>query len=325
MERVVVLWSMLVFGLSICLDASAVARFEARDIETKLTELISLVDIKDAQGIVQRYAGEIKNLANSPIQKWMGPSDLTIVNGKVEFVKMVVGGVERVTQPHRGRAKGDVQRILNEIQKEIIGLRNDLKEEARVCIQELEGLGGNSSILGWLANGVGNQGEVSLSRTLVDRADEEIARLRQEAEQRRQQEEARAKEEAEKRRQEEEARAKREAELNRQREEVRAQQAEEVRLRMQELEDLGGDKSMLSRFENGSGNPEELREYKAALNRADAEIVRLRNEGNLNNQSAIDQLTEEVERQREENRELRSMVEQLMEEVKNLKMGNLRQ
>jgi len=318
MEKIIVLWSMLVFGLSICSDASAVARFEARDIETKLTELISLVDIKDAQGIVQRYTGKVKDILHITPQAWMGSGDMAIVGNRVEFVG-------EFNQPHQGKArmgKAKAREILEEIQKEIAELKSGLEKEAGLCVRELEELNGNSAILGELSN---SRGGVSLTRALVDRAHKEIARLRQEAEQRRQQEEAGARQEAEKRRQEEEARARREAELNRQREEVRAQQAEEVRLRMQELEDLGGDKSMLSRFENGSGNPEELREYKAALNRADAEIVRLRNEGNLNNQSAIDQLTEEVERQREENRELRSMVEQLMEEVKNLKMGNLRQ
>ena len=307
MEKVVVLWSMLVFGLSVCSDASAVARFEARDIETKLTELVSLVDIKDAQGIVQRYAGEIKNIANSKPQKWMGSSDLTIINGKVEFTRKVVRGVEQVTQPHQGRGKGDAQKILNEIQREIVGLRGDLEKEARVCMLELEGLGGNPSILGNFSG----QGGASLSRALVDEANEEVARLKKEAEQRRQQEEAREKQEAEKRKREEEVRARQEEELNRQREEVRAQQAEEVRLRMQELGNLGGDTSILKEFENGSGDPEKIREYKAALNRADAEIVRLRNESNLNNQSAIDQLTEE-------NQELRGMIEQLMEKMKNM-------
>ena len=186
--------------------------------------------------------------------------------------------------------------------------------EARSRIQELTNLGGNPSILDEFASGARNQGEIPQYQAAINRADEEIARLRQEAEQRRQQEEARAKQEAEKRRQEEEARAKREAELLRQREEVRAQQAEEVRLRMQELEDLGGDTSILKEFENGSGDPEKIREYKAALSRADAEIVRLRNESNLNNQSAIDQLTEE-------NQELRGMIEQLMRRIENLEMG----
>ena len=194
-------------------------------------------------------------------------------------------------------------------------------EEVRLRMQDLRNLGGSPDMLAVFANGIGDWEQKPQYEAALSRANAEIARLRQEAEQRRQQEEARTKQEAEKRRQEEEARAKREAELRRRREEVRAQQAEEVRLRMQELEDLGGDTSILKEFENGSGDPEKIREYKAALNRADAEIVRLRKEGNLNNQSAIDQLTEELESQKEENQELRGMIEQLMKRIENLEMG----
>lgn len=152
-------------------------------------------------------------------------------------------------------------------------------------------------------------------QTTINREGVESTRLRREAELRRQQEEVRARQEAEQRRQEEEARAKREAELLRQREEVRAQQEAEVQLRMQELEDLGGNPEILSKFEKGSGNPEELQEYKATLNRADAEIVRLRKESDLNKQSMIDQLTEE-------NQELRDMIEQLRKRMENLEKGN---
>ncbi len=213
------------------------------------------------------------------------------------------------------------------------------KEEGQIRIQELTSLGGDASKLSNWVNRVETRSPFgNLSSNYYDliwEADEEIDRLRREAEQRRQEEErlrreaeqrrqheeARARQEAERRRQEEEARMRREAELRRQREETRAQQEAEVQLRMQELRDLGGDPSILSRFARGSGNPEEIREYKAALNRADAEIVRLRKEGNLNNQNVIDQLTEELESQKEENRELRRMLEQLMDEVKSLKMS----
>lgn len=216
------------------------------------------------------------------------------------------------------------------------------KEEAQIRIQELSSLGGDASRLSNWANGAPTVEEIPQYFGLIWEIDEEIdrlrkeaeqrkqqeeerarqetARLKKEAEQRRQQEEARARQEAEQRRQEEEARAKREAELLKQQEEIRSRQEAEVQLRMQELKDLGGNPEILSKFEKGSGNPEELQEYKATLNRADAEIARLRKEDGLNKQSMIDQLTEEVESQKEENRELRSMIEQLMEEVKNLKM-----
>ena len=189
-------------------------------------------------------------------------------------------------------------------------------------MSDLKDLGGDSAILMKYANGIRDWREKPEYDALLGRARAEIERLRKVYEIRRQQEEAKARKEAERRRKEEEARARREAELRRQREETRAQQEAEVQLRMQELRDLGGDPSILSRFERGSGNPEKIREYKAALNRADVEIVRLRKEGNLNNQNVIDQLTEELESQKEENRELRRMLEQLTQRMENLERGN---
>ena len=130
MKKVIILCSALVFDFLTCSDASAYnAKFEAATIEEKLTTLISLVNGQgEKEAIVQRYANRIKEIANSKPQKWMGSSDLVIANDKVEFTEKVVKGTVQVTQPHQGRGKGDAQRILDEIEREI----NQLKAQRQV-------------------------------------------------------------------------------------------------------------------------------------------------------------------------------------------------
>jgi len=122
MKKVIILCSALVFDFLTCPEASAYnAKFEAADIETKLTELIGLVNSQDKKNeIVQRYAQQIKKLVDSKPQIWMGTGDLKIENnGTVQFIG-------KFNQPHQGKnrsGKAKAQEILREIQEEINQLK----------------------------------------------------------------------------------------------------------------------------------------------------------------------------------------------------------
>jgi hypothetical protein len=158
------------------------------------------------------------------------------------------------------------------------------RAEVQSLMSDLKDLGGDSAILMKYADGIRDWREKQEYDALLGRARAEIERLRKEYEIRRQQEEARARQEAERQRLEEEARARREAELLKQQEEARAQQKAEVQRRMRELESVGGNPAILNKFTNGTRSPEEIVQYRAALNRADAEITRLKREAELNAQ-----------------------------------------
>ena len=130
MKKVIILCSALVFNFLTCPEASAYnARFEAADIEIKLTELIGLVDSPNAKNeIVRRYTQKIKKLVNNRPQIWMGTGDLKIENnGTVQFIG-------KFNQPHQGKnrsGKAEAQRIISEIQEEINQLKAKRQAEAQ--------------------------------------------------------------------------------------------------------------------------------------------------------------------------------------------------
>ena len=134
MKKVIILCSALVFNFLTCPEASAYnARFEAADIEIKLTELIGLVDSPNAKNeIVRRYTQKIKKLVNNRPQIWMGTGDLKIVGDRVEFIGPY-------NQPHQGKnriGKAEAQKVISEIQEEINQLKAKRSSVAKGTLPE---------------------------------------------------------------------------------------------------------------------------------------------------------------------------------------------
>jgi len=135
MKKVIILCSALVFDFLTCPEASAYnAREEAVDIESKLTELIGLVNSQNEKNsIVQHYTQRIKKLVNAPKQMWMGAGNLKIEgDGTVQFTG------EKVNKPSP-RGKIAAQAIVKEIEKEIqsrIEKKKEIEREARSRIEK---------------------------------------------------------------------------------------------------------------------------------------------------------------------------------------------